>query len=145
MGASASDPAPRPIVAVLAVVIHDNHVLLVQRANPPDAGLWGFPGGKVDFGEGLLAAAARELHEETGVTATPLRVIDALDAYDVAEDGTLRQHFALVAVVCTWQCGDPVAADDALDARWLPLAGLDGALPMSRDVVRIASQATSLV
>ena len=34
-----------PIPAVLAVVIRDGKALLVQRANPPDAGLWGFPGG----------------------------------------------------------------------------------------------------
>ncbi|WP_256388415.1 NUDIX domain-containing protein [Lutimaribacter pacificus] len=53
-----------------------------RRANPPDAGLWGFPGGKIDQGEPLFDAAIRELAEETGVSAEPLRVITALDAFD---------------------------------------------------------------
>ncbi|MEZ5882333.1 MAG: NUDIX domain-containing protein [Paracoccaceae bacterium] len=89
-------PPVRPVVAVLAVVIRGGRVLLVQRANPPDAGLWGFPGGKVEFGETLEQAAERELLEETGVTATAGGAFAALDAYDRAGDGTLRQHFVLV-------------------------------------------------
>ncbi len=136
-------PSPRPVVAVLAVVIRDDQVLLVQRANPPDAGLWGFPGGKVEFGETLLAAAARELHEETGVSARPLRVLTALDAYDIADDGTLRQHFALIAVQCVWQAGEPVAADDARDAAWLPIAALARHGALSRDVAAVALQAAA--
>ncbi|WP_330448591.1 NUDIX domain-containing protein [Paracoccus marcusii] len=36
----------RPVVATIATVFRDDHVLLVRRANPPDAGKWGFPGGK---------------------------------------------------------------------------------------------------
>lgn len=134
-------PPARPVVAVLAVVIHDGRVLLVQRANPPDAGLWGFPGGKVEFGEALEQAAERELLEETGVTATARGAFAALDAYDRAGDGTLRQHFVLVAVRCDWKAGEPVAADDALDARWVRLADMESGLILSRDVARIARKA----
>ena len=50
----------RPVVAVLAVVVQAGRILLVRRANPPDAGLWGFPGGKVEFGETIADAALRE-------------------------------------------------------------------------------------
>ncbi|OWJ87584.1 NUDIX domain-containing protein, partial [Paracoccus yeei] len=58
------DAAARPVLAALAVLIdhdpdHGPRVLLVQRRNPPDAGLWGFPGGHVEPGETALAAAAR--------------------------------------------------------------------------------------
>ena len=60
--------APVPRLAVLAVVLRGEQVLLVRRANPPDAGLWGYPGGKVDWGETVEAAALRELAEETGLT-----------------------------------------------------------------------------
>ncbi len=56
-----------PVPAVIAVVVHDGQALLVRRANPPDAGLWGFPGGKIEFGETVKAAATRELLEETGI------------------------------------------------------------------------------
>lgn len=129
---------PRPILAVLAVVIRDGKALLVQRANPPDAGLWGFPGGKVEMGETLLAAAERELLEETGVTARALRVFDALDAFDRDAKDVLRRHFALVAVVCQWQAGEPQAADDALEARWVALDGMESALALSADVATLA-------
>ena len=136
-------PAPktRPIPAVLAVVIRDEQALLIQRANPPDAGLWGFPGGKLEFGETLLAAAERELLEETGVRAVARRVFTALDAYDRTPDGVILQHFALIAVQCDWQGGEPVAADDALDARWMPVNQMDRARNLSLDVARVAQQA----
>ncbi|MCZ0963829.1 NUDIX hydrolase [Paracoccus benzoatiresistens] len=136
-----SSPLPRPITAVLAVVIRDDQVLLVQRANPPDAGLWGFPGGKVDFGETLLAAAERELFEETGVRATADRAFTAVDAYDLSEDGHARQHFVLVAVRCHWQSGEPSAADDALDAQWYPIKNMESSVALSRDVAAVARQA----
>ncbi|RGP36100.1 NUDIX hydrolase [Pseudotabrizicola alkalilacus] len=136
---------PRPIPAVLAVVLRAGQVLLVQRANPPDAGLWGFPGGKVDFGESLLAAAERELWEETGVRAVADRAFAAVDAYDHGADGRLRQHFVLVAVLCHWQAGEPEAADDALDARWVALNAMEQTVVLSRDVAEVARQAAGLV
>ncbi|MDO9637654.1 MAG: NUDIX hydrolase [Pseudotabrizicola sp.] len=139
-----SPPPLHPVPAVLAVVIRAAQVLLVQRANPPDAGFWGFPGGKVDFGETLLAAAARELREETGVTALAERVFAAVDAYDLAEDGTVRQHFVLIAVLCRWQQGEPVAADDALDARWVDLDQIEDQADLSLDVASVARQAARL-
>lgn len=134
-------PIQRPIAAVLAVVVRDGQVLLVQRANPPDAGLWGFPGGKVEYGETLLQAAERELLEETGVQATAQAVIGALDVWDRTDDGQLRQHFILIAVRCLWQAGTPLAADDALDARWVMLDAMEATLPLSRDVALVARQA----
>ena len=73
----------RPVVATIATVFRDGNVLLVRRANPPDVGKWGFPGGKVDLGECLKDAAIRELFEETGVRATAQRVFTAVDAFDL--------------------------------------------------------------
>ncbi|SFC08396.1 NUDIX hydrolase [Tropicimonas isoalkanivorans] len=140
MPQTASHGALRPVVAVLAVVIRERSVLLVQRANPPDAGLWGFPGGKVEFGEQILDAAERELLEETGVRAKAQCVFNAVDAYD-RPDGALRQHFVLIAVRCEWEHGEPLAADDALDAKWIPLEALERAVTLSQDVAEIARQA----
>jgi 8-oxo-dGTP diphosphatase len=137
---------PRPIPAAIAVVVRDTQVLLVRRANPPDAGLWGFPGGRIDPGEPLFDAAIRELAEETGVSADPLRVITALDAFDHDGTGTLRRHFILVAVLCRWTAGDPIAADDALEARWIEITALkEGHLALSRDVAELADHAAALM
>lgn len=145
---AALSPAPRhPVPAVLAVVLRDGCALLVQRANPPDAGLWGYPGGKIETGETVFAAARRELLEETGIHARPLRVLTALDALDHDAAGTLRFHYILVAVLCEAESlADPRAADDALDARFIDLDALHRAdLPLSRGVADLASLAQAVV
>lgn len=139
------DQSNRPIAAVLAVVLRGAQVLLVRRANPPDAGLWGFPGGKIERGETLPQAALRELHEETAVTAQALAPFTALDAFDHGPDGALRRHFILIAVLCRWHSGEPVAGDDALAARWVDLAALrEGDPTLSKDVATLAAQAATL-
>lgn len=139
-------PPSRPIPATIAAVVRDGHVLLVRRANPPDQGRWAFPGGKIEVGERIEDAAARELFEECGVRAQPLRVFDAVDVFDHDEAGALRRHYILIAVLCRWQAGEPVAGDDALDARWVPLAELDGqALATSFGVAAVARKALALL
>lgn len=131
-----------PIPAVIAVLVRDDEILLVSRKNPPDVGLWGFPGGKMEFGESLEQAAVRELLEETGVRGVAQRILTALNAYDRSPQGELRQHFVLVAVQCIWQSGEPVAADDAEEAGWFRLQALtDGTLALSQDVLEVAHMA----
>ncbi|MFV0453818.1 MAG: NUDIX hydrolase [Pseudomonas sp.] len=138
-------PATRPIAATIATVFHEGRILLVRRANPPDAGLWGFPGGKIDCGETIEHAAVRELLEETGVHGEAHRVFTALDAFDHDDSGRLRQHFILIAVLCKWKSGKAVAGDDALEARWFRLDELDDAsLALSLDVTQVARQAAAL-
>ncbi|WP_240149342.1 NUDIX hydrolase [Asaia sp. As-1742] len=138
-------PAFRPIAATIAAVFHEGRILLVRRANPPDAGRWGFPGGKIEAGETIENAAVRELLEETGVHAEALRVFTAVDAFDHDEHGRLRQHFILIAVLCRWTSGQLIAGDDALEARWFALHALDEAgLALSLDVVEVAREAETL-
>jgi 8-oxo-dGTP diphosphatase len=137
--------APSPVPAVIAVVIHERQALLVRRANPPDAGLWGFPGGKIDFGETVASATVRELLEETGITGEAQEVITTLDILVPSEDGGIHQHYILIAVRCRWLAGSPIAGDDALEARWFPIDDLDPAtLPMSADVDVIARRAEAM-
>jgi len=134
-----------PVVASIAVVVRDRRVLLVRRANPPDAGRWGFPGGKVERGETMAQAAVRELAEETGVVGEARRIFTAVDAFDYDEFGSLREHFVLVAVLVRWVEGQPQAADDALEARWFALADVDvTALAMSLGVMEVAQEAVAL-
>lgn len=137
--------APRPIAASIAAVFYEERILLVRRANPPDAGRWGFPGGKIDGGESIEHAAVRELLEETGLHAEALRVFTAVDAFDRDDSDQLRQHFILIAVLCKWKSGEAVAGDDALEARWFRLDELDDAsLALSLDVAEVARQAAAL-
>ena len=137
--------AVRPVVATIAAVFREGRVLLVRRANPPDAGRWGYPGGKIEGGETIEQAAVRELLEETEVRGEAHRVFTAVDAFDRDESGCLRQHFVLVAVLCRWVSGKPVAGDDALEARWFDLGELDDpAMALSLDVADVARHAAVL-
>ena len=58
---------PRVEVAVGAVVRRGDEVLLIRRGRGTAVGQWSIPGGRVEFGEGLKAAVAREVQEETSL------------------------------------------------------------------------------
>ena len=136
---------PRPIAAAIAAVIRGGEVLLVCRGHPPNAGKWALPGGKIEFGESIEAAAVRELFEETRVRGEARQVFSAFDVFDKNDDGTLRQHFLLIAVLCRWISGEPQADDDASDACWVPVAGIASSdLVMTADLVRVVQQAAAL-
>ena len=110
-----------PRLGAAAVVIHDGAVLLVKRGKAPSKGKWSFPGGRVEPGETGLAAALRELTEETGVTATDPQYLTNTDAIGYDTDGNLTHHYLIACVLCRYANGTPVPADDADDARWVPL------------------------
>jgi 8-oxo-dGTP diphosphatase len=125
----------RPRVGVIALVWQGARVLLVRRKFSPLAGYWGFPGGKLELGEPLLEAAARELHEETGVTARPLEVLTALDMIEPAAEGGIALHYVLVAVRAQYVAGEVQAADDADAAAWFQPQALPAPLcPQVREL-----------
>lgn len=124
-----------PKVAALAIVVHEGKVLLVRRRNEPDAGLWGYPGGHVEFGETALDAAARELREETTVHATPTEYLTNIDVVAKNPLGEITHHFLLAAVLCQYQSGTPLAQDDVSGAGWVDFERVTGStLPMSDHV-----------
>jgi len=140
-----SMPKTRPIAATISAVIKDGAVLLVRRANAPDVGLWGFPEGKIDFGETIEAAAVRDLLEETGVVGEAVSVFIAVDDFDIDDSSSVCEHYVLIAVLCRWISGSPLAGDDALEAAWHDLAQLGMADPgMSFGVAHLARQAAAL-
>lgn len=68
-----------------AAIIRDGHILLIQRVKEPEAGHWGFPGGKVDFLETVEHAVTREIAEEVGIhirEMTLLCVVDQIDPHN---------------------------------------------------------------
>ena len=131
------EPPLRPVLAVLAIVLRGAEVLLVKRKNDPDAGTWGFPGGRLEYGESLQDGACRELVEETGVSATAGAVIGTQEVIVPAKDAALPPvfHYVLMGVSCRYLRGDPVAGDDAEEAEFAVIEDvLSGAYVMSQGV-----------
>ena len=120
-------------LAVGAVVVHHDHVLLVRRSTPPEAGRWSFPGGRVEPGERMADAAAREAREETGLDVEIDRPLDWVER--IGPD----HHFVIVDFAATVpERQEPTPGDDAADARWVhldeisTLALVDGLLDLLR-------------
>jgi len=106
----------RPEVCVGAIATVDDCLLLIRRGHGPAAGEWSVPGGRVEAGETLAEAVIRELAEETGVDA----VCDALVGW-VERIGDGYHYVIFDFAVTTLSSGPLVAADDAAEARWVPL------------------------
>lgn len=83
-------------------------VVLIERLNPPHG--WAIPGGFVDLGETLEAAAVREAREETGLEVT----LTALLGCYSRPDRDARGHTVSLVYVAEAR-GQPVAQDDARD------------------------------
>ena len=72
-------------------------------------------------------------------------VFNALDAFDYDQDGLLRRQFVMIAVLCAWVSGTPIAGDDASEAAWFPIAMLSRLGNVSEDVDTLAYQALKLM
>jgi 8-oxo-dGTP diphosphatase len=108
----------RPEVCVGAVVVDDDRLLLIRRGHGPAAGEWSLPGGRVEQGELLVEALAREVAEETG-----LEVVCG-DLLGWVERIGADHHFVILDFTATLvgpEGATPVAGDDALEAAWVPL------------------------
>lgn len=137
------DYPDRPFTAALALCRRGERVLLAQRAKGPGPaiGKWGFPGGMQEVGETILAAAARELQEETGILASPLRVVDAFDVIGKEPDGRIRAHFTLVCVVLDWRAGEGRAIEDATAVGWYTPEDAVRQLELFPDTLRLMKAA----
>jgi mutator protein MutT len=98
-----------PKLAACAIFHVDGRILLGRRAIEPGYGKWVFPGGFVDRGETVEAAAIRETREEMSVE---IEVADILNVYSYASRPVVIVVFAAEIVA-----GEPRAADECLEVR----------------------------
>ena len=123
------------VPAVSVAVLRGETVLLVKRARAPSKGLYAYPGGKVEPGETLAEAAARELLEETGLKAGNYRPLR-----DIHIDGSGENHavdYLLTVFGAAYLGGEPVASDDAETAAFYTLAEM-AEMPLAGDVFSVA-------
>lgn len=126
----------RPLVGVSALVRRNGQVLLVRRGQPPLAGQWSLPGGKVEIGERLEAAAIREILEETGIAIDHLARIDMAEIIVRDAGGAVASHAVLTVFAGRYVAGEVTAGDDAADARWVSRADL-ARLELTEDTRRV--------
>jgi mutator protein MutT len=103
-------------VAVGAVVVDHDRLLLVRRGRGPAAGTWSVPGGRVESGETLAEAVTRELLEETGIEGVCGPLLGWAERIDESE------HYVILDFEVTLVGNDqPEAGDDAAEAQWVEL------------------------
>jgi len=128
VAAKKSDTAPWLLVVAGALFCRERGWLLHRR--PPGkmyAGLWEFPGGKVEYPENPVNSLLRELREELGIVVGP----QACDAALFAEDGAAGDRPPIVLLLYTitaWQ-GTPQALEGGEVGWFTPQEALALAMP----------------
>lgn len=115
----------RTILVAAGVVIEGGEVLLSRRKTDAHlAGMWEFPGGKVEPGEDPRAALVRELDEELGITTVVGEILDVtFHRYDDADKSVLLLFFEASR---TPDSPEPRALD-VQEVGWFDEAALDPA------------------
>ena len=121
MPTTAADTAlPTVLVSAVVLVDADGRVLLAQRpAGKSMAGLWEFPGGKVEPGETPEAALIRELGEELGIDTAE----SCLAPLSFASHGYEDFHLLMLVYVCRKWKGEPRPLEGG-DLAWVRAARL---------------------
>ena len=131
-------PNQSPILAASTCVFRGCEVLLVKRGQALGRGLWSLPGGKVEAGETAESAALRELAEETGVTA---RVVGLVGDYTINAGQVI---YAISCFAAEHVSGEPCAASDAADAKFVSLERIDE-LPLAPKTIEAIAAARALL
>ena len=92
-----------PGVGCGAAILRDGKLLLVKRLKAPEAGCWNLPGGKVDFGERVEAAVAREVLEEIGVAIEVTRPLGLTQMIGIDD-----QHWISPIYLARIVAGEPI-------------------------------------
>ncbi|MDI3502413.1 MAG: 8-oxo-dGTP diphosphatase [Archaeoglobi archaeon] len=109
-----------PIPSVGALIFRNGRLLVIKRGNPPYAGYWSVPGGKVNWGESLEEALKREIREELLVEIEVEKLAGIVESI-YREDGEVKYHYIIIDYFCRIVSGEPVASDDALELRWVTM------------------------
>ena len=117
-----------PVPTVDAIIEVAGGIVLIKRRFPPMG--WALPGGFVEYGETVEAAAVREAAEETGLTVT---LTDLFGVYsDPRRD---PRHHTIAVVFIATASGTPVGGDDAAEARVFTAGALPAPLAFDHHLI----------
>lgn len=115
-----------PRAAASAAIFRGARVLIAERGAGPMRGTWSLPGGKIEPGETAAAAAIREIQEETGLDVELAGLIDLHEVIRRNGAGDVQLHYIIAVHYGTCATGEPRAATDISDARFVRLDELPG-------------------
>ncbi|MFI7438663.1 NUDIX hydrolase [Nonomuraea indica] len=117
-------PAPNSLVPSVNVIVTNEagDLLMIRRTDNDN---WAVPGGAIDLGESIPAAAERETLEETGVTCEITGLVgtysDPRHVILYTSNGEARQEFSIV-LTARATGGAPTPSDESREVRWVPRA-----------------------
>ena len=114
----------RPYLGVSVAVFRAGRVLLARRTRPPFAGAFSLPGGMVEVGETLAAAALREVQEELQIDARIVAFNQFVESIDRDSAGKIRHHYVIASFAGEWIAGEAKPGPEAGEAVWVEPAHL---------------------
>ena len=137
------DYPERPLLGVGAIVLRNQHILVVRRANPPLQGKWSIPGGMVETGETLRESVIREIKEETGLIIEPVELIEVFERILRDASSRVQYHYVVIDYLCRLVSGEACSGSDVSEIRWVRLEDLRelGITPETNEVIHKALNA----
>ena len=120
---TSSIPPSHPQLAVSAAIFRDGKILLVRRTRSPAKGVYSLPGGRVEFGEALHTALAREIDEET---ALRVEIVGLAGWREILPGTGGGGHYLIMSFAARWTGGEPRLNDELDDFKWLAPDALGG-------------------
>jgi ADP-ribose pyrophosphatase YjhB (NUDIX family) len=136
-----ASPRERPQLAVSAVIFRDGKVLLLKRAKSPGHGFWSLPGGRVEFGESLHTALAREVDEEAGLEIDIVALAGWREVLPGAGGGG---HYLIMSFAARWVAHEPRLNEEHDDFKWVE-PGQFGDLKLTGGLPEVVEAARRLI
>lgn len=105
--------------------LHRSSVLLIKRGKPPLTESWSLPGGRVNDGESLKEAAAREVKEECDIDVDVRDLVKLYEYIERDKDDAVKYHYIVFDFMAEYRSGELKALSDARDALWVDMGDLD--------------------